>query len=180
MKIASFLSAIVVATYFCGHASAYPVPYTCSRNFYVATTGSDSAGCGTSQANACASIQGANNNIALQGGDCVHVAAGTYKTSNTIKMNRHGSSNQANGYIAYTGAPNHASKILYTTGGSLFRGIDVTGSSYIAIDGFEFDGNNGTVPGQMITNDQAQGRAGAPHHLMIINNLIHDSRAGGV
>src|SRR5262245_46634217 len=59
-------------------APHYPAPYTCTRNLYVSTSGADGGGCGTSQANACASIQGANNNIALQGGDCVHVAAGTY------------------------------------------------------------------------------------------------------
>src|SRR5262245_24477239 len=114
MKIAGFLSALVGTAYFCGHASAYPAPYTCSRNFYVATTGSDSAGCGTSQANACASIQGANNKIALQGGDCVNVAAGTYSTNYLINLSRGGSSNQASGYVTYIGAPNHGSVISWT------------------------------------------------------------------
>src|SRR5262245_26084334 len=113
MKIAGFLSALVGAAYFCGHASAYPAPYTCSRNFYVATTGSDSAGCGASQANACASIQGANNNIALQGGDCVNIAAGTYNTSNPININRGGNASNATGYVVYKGAPNLGSKIVY-------------------------------------------------------------------
>jgi hypothetical protein len=177
LKIAGFLSALVGATYFCGHASAYPAPYTCSRNFYVATTGSDSAGCGTSQANACASIQGANNNIALQGGDCVNVAAGTYNTSGII-LNKGGSSNQATGYVSYVGATNHGSKINYTGGGYLGMAIE---SPYIIIDGFEFAVNNATTDAVIV--NIANGISHLPssaHHLMIINNIVHDADGVGI
>src|SRR3984893_4614142 len=93
-------------------ALSYPAPYTCTRNFYVAATGVDNAICGSSSA-PCATIQGANNNISLTAGDCVNVAAGTYNTANSISITKGGSSNQANGYVSYVGAPNHASIINY-------------------------------------------------------------------
>lgn len=155
----------------------YPAPYVCNRNFYVATTGSDVGGCGTSQANACASIQGANNNIALQAGDCVNVAPGVYNTLNSIVLTKFGSSNQASGYVVYKGAPNNTSKILFQAGGSLFRGVDLTGNKYVILDGFEWDGNNGTVPGEMLADNDL---TATQHHIWIMNNVIHDSRAGGV
>jgi hypothetical protein len=176
MKIAGFLSALVGATYFCGHASAYPAPYTCSRNFYVATTGSDSAGCGTSQANACASIQGANNNIALQGGDCVNVAAGTYSTNYTIDLRKGGNANTASGYVAYVGAPNHGTIISWT--GSPFYGLRY-GVPYLILDGFDFNGNFAPTDALMTTDFLGPNVNTPVHHFMLLNNIIRNSNGGG-
>jgi hypothetical protein len=175
--ISSILGAVIFVCGDTGTAVAYSAPYTCSRNFYVATTGSDSAGCGTSQANACASIQGANNNIALQGGDCVNVAAGTYATSTSITLTKGGSFNAANGYVAYVGAPNHGSRLNYSGG---YYGI-VFEASYIAFDGFELAVNNATSD-QVITNtpNGISQLPSASHHLMYLNNLVHDSNGGGM
>src|ERR1700730_14327191 len=80
-------------------AVAYPAPYTCTRNFYVATTGSDAGGCG-SVGSPCASLQGANDNIALTGGDCVNVGPGTYNMVGAI-LNRGGNANTTIVYVPY-------------------------------------------------------------------------------
>jgi hypothetical protein len=45
----------LLAVLFCTPALPYPAPYTCTRNFYVATTGVDNASCGSS-ASPCATI----------------------------------------------------------------------------------------------------------------------------
>jgi hypothetical protein len=62
----------------------YPAPYTCTRNFYVATGGTNNGSC--SQATPCDSMQTANNNLSLQGGDCVNFAAGVYNTGYQINL----------------------------------------------------------------------------------------------
>jgi Malectin domain len=163
--------------------AAYPAPsYTCSRNFYVATTGTDSATCGATGSQ-CATIQGANNatsiggtGTTLRGGDCVNVAAGTYNTANTISLTKSGNANQANGYVTYIGAPNHASIINFVTGGA-FRGIQIVApAAYIWLDGFDVNGND-ILPGEMIGD---VGGTPAPHHLVFTNNLIHNAKAGGI
>src|SRR5215469_16468197 len=119
MRAILSLFLLAIAT---GAAVAYPAPYTCTRNFFVTTTGSDIATCGTA-GSPCGSIQGANNATSiggtggtLQGGDCVNVAAGTYSPNTTINITRGGSSNQAGGYVTYIGAPNHTSLIQWTAG----------------------------------------------------------------
>jgi hypothetical protein len=172
------LLAVLVST----PALSYPAPYTCTRNFYVATTGVDNATCGSSTA-PCATIQGANNNIALTAGDCVNVAAGTYNTDGGIVLNKGGSSNQANGYVTYKGAPNQASIINYTAN-SLYYGIQIA-ASYVAIDGFEIKGNN-NIGYHGIQFGGDSGTANPPHstngrhHFIVINNLVHDTQGGGI
>ena len=159
-------------------ASAYPAPYTCNRNFFVGPPGgtgvADGAGCGGT-GNPCATIAGANGNIALQGGDCVHVAAGTYFMSNTIIMTVGGSQNTAAGYVAYIGAPNHAS-VLEWTGG--YFGLRIE-TNYIVFDGFDFNGND-SITDAFILIGQRKTPSLWQHHIWIINNLIHDSRGGGI
>src|SRR5438874_1926687 len=87
------LSALFSTSALSSPPAKYPAPYTCTRNFYVATNGVDNGSCG-SVGSPCASMQGANDNIALQGGDCVNFAAGTYNVTNTfqISLNKGGSS----------------------------------------------------------------------------------------
>jgi parallel beta-helix repeat protein len=181
MKIVYTIGGIVGAMYFCGNASAYPAPYSCTRNFYVATTGTDATGCGTSQANACATIQGANNNIALQAGDCVNVGAGTYNTATTINLTKGGSANQANGYVTYIGAPNHGAVINYTAAFDPGLMINIP---YVIIDGFDFNGN-GITTDKLITNIGVfhmydTNYRGTSHHLMVLNNFLHDTQGAGV
>ena len=160
----------------------YPNPLTCTRNFYVRPAGTDVAGCGTANtdAAACKTMQGADANIALTGGDCVNFAAGTYNTNGHLVLNKSGTSNQANGYITYVGAPNLTSKIFWNT--PSFFGAQVVGS-YVAFVGFEFDGNNlqgfgGYKPSNTNTynaQDALFDSQGAGHHHIFVNNQMHGS-----
>jgi hypothetical protein len=114
-----FISAIFGAVILAGGddlAQAYPAPYTCSRNFYVSTSGRDTSACGAT-GSPCATIQGANDALSigstgtrLQGGDCVNVAAGTYNRAGTMFLTQGGNAGSASGYVTYVGAPNHGSK----------------------------------------------------------------------
>jgi hypothetical protein len=156
--------------------SQWPAPYTCLRNFYVTTSGSDANNCTNNTTQACASIQGATNNVALTGGDCVNVGPGTYNTSGTIQLNKSGTNAAQNGsglltgYIAYIAAPNHASIINFTSPGT-DTGINPTGS-FIAFDGFDLAGNSNVASCLF-------GQAGS-HHFWVLNNLAHDSGGCGL
>jgi parallel beta-helix repeat protein len=126
-------------------------------------------------------MQGANNNIALQGGDCVNVGAGTYNTATTINLTKGGSANQANGYVTYIGAPNHGAVINFTAAFDPGLMINIP---YVIIDGFDFNGN-GVTTDKIITNIAVYHQydtnyRGTTHHLMVLNNFIHDTQGAGV
>jgi len=168
-------------------ALAYPNPLTCTRNFYVATTGTDNSTCGAS-GSPCATPMGADaatsiggTGAPLTGGDCVNVAAGTYNAAG-VQFNTSGTSNQANGYITYLGAPNHASKIVSNVtsgfGGFMLNFVN----NYVAFVGFEIDGHNiqgfsGTYNPNTSYTYNAYGSImyprGPTHHHMWLNNIVH-------
>lgn len=152
--------------------------YVCARNFYVdGAAGSDTANSG-SQTSPWKTIQFANDSGRLWPGDCVNVAAGTYVQSGGggigLMLNRGGNSNTTTGYVAYIGAANHTTHI--TGNPDVFNLVRIPGS-YIILDGFDLDGTS-TQDYVVSNNPVAQVTAG--HHLMILNNLIHESGGGGV
>jgi hypothetical protein len=159
----------------------YPVPLTCTRNFYVKPTGSDVSGCGAI-GNECATMQGADQHITgLTGGDCVNLAPGSYNTNGKLYISTSGTSNQANGYITYIGAPNRTSKIFWNQ--PTFFGGAIRGN-YVAFVGLEFDGNNlqgyhGYSPSNTNTYNAQQAifdaQDGSGHHHMFFNNVLHGS-----
>ena len=71
--------------------------YTCTRNFYVATNGSNSNS-GTMPDSPWLTLQRANYG-ALVAGDCVNVAPGTYR--NSVNLTKGGNNAAANGYVTY-------------------------------------------------------------------------------
>jgi hypothetical protein len=146
-----------------------PQPNTCVRDFYVAA-GSGGDG---SQGNPWGSIQAANVSGALTGGDCVHVGPGTYGGAT---LNHGGTSNSPTGYITYIGAPNHASKIFAPNVWS-----EVTFKApYIAVNGFDVDGGN-TPTTNASSGPIGFGGCGANvHHIMVLNNTVHDAAGGGI
>ncbi len=153
-------------------------PYTCVRNFYVdGVTGQDVSTSG-SQSYPWNTIQYANNKGGLKPGDCVNVAAGTYAQPGTggmgLTLSTGGNANAPTGYVTYIGAPNHATRI--TGSASTYNLVRITGS-YIIIDGFDLDGTG--TPNYAVSNDPAFSQ-GPGHHIMVLNNLIHDSGGGGV
>jgi len=173
MNFKALLGAAVGAFLFSGQAFAttaapahYTSPLTCTRNFYVSPSGSDTATCGASAgtnpygASNCATPWGADaatsigaTGTTLTGGDCVNVLGTTptetatgssgwtsYPNAGTATFNRSGTANQANGYINYVCSVNHGCYINRTAvaSSSLVR----LAGNYIALDGFEFDCHN--------------------------------------
>ncbi|MGB8843574.1 MAG: Ig-like domain-containing protein [Aliidongia sp.] len=149
--------------------------YSCLRNWFVATTGSDSAG-GTSTATPWKTLAHADASGLLQAGDCVNVANGTYPVQSSIFLNHGGQANSPTGYVVYRSTNLHGAKIVATATG-MQDVIDAEGD-YMIVDGFEIDGGNLGLTASPVTN--GSGLIGWGHHFQALNNLIHDCGGEGI
>jgi parallel beta-helix repeat protein len=155
------------------------------RNFYVSTTGSDSAD--GSAGSPWLTIQKADT-TQRQPGDCVNVAPGVYQQK--VLITHGGSSPTPTGYVVYRCQQLDACHILAAGGGHLW-GLSGNGS-FVVIDGFELDGNNalqqdGIADNCLATDDATYGvgnnsyQAGlSVHHLWAINNIAHHCNLAGI
>jgi parallel beta-helix repeat protein len=157
------------------HATPF---YSCLRNFYVATNGSDSNP-GT-QARPWLTIQHADAPSRL-GGDCINVAPGTYRAN--VLVQRGGTEPTPIGYVVYRCQILGACRVLAAQGGHLwgFR----KGGNFVVVDGFEVDGNDSMRSGGMAdacfaTDDQTYGRGNSTHHIWLINNTVHHCNLSGI
>src|ERR1700730_4639487 len=155
----------------------YPLPTSCTRNLYVANNGVDAAGRGTQSA-PWATLAYADSNGGLRAGDCVNVGPGTYSQSHTLTFNHGGNVNKASGYVTWIGSPNQQSIIKAATPGIFF--LVTFNASYVAFNGFEVDGNQVQEYAIHAGAYHNSSPLVSPHHLMILNNLIHDSGGGGI
>jgi len=159
--------------------------YTCVRNFYVATTGSDSND--GSAGSPWLTIQKADTS-ARTGGDCINVAPGTYQARVVIEHG--GNVPTATGYVVYRCQVMDACHVLAPGSGSLWAfGFN---GNFVVVDGFELDGNNalqadGVAGVCFVSSDPAFGRGvsatqagGSSHHLWAINNIIHHCNLAGI
>lgn len=161
--------------------------YSCVRNFYVSTTGSDS-NAGTSTGAAWATIAHADS-AARQGGDCINVAPGSYANFNS-NLTYGGSSASSTGYVVYRCT---TPAFISGTGCEITQnykavcaGYNCSGvyPNYIIIDGFNFvlttKSTNGSdtaiVCQQPATNTSSLGC----HHWMVLNNVITGHGGGGI
>jgi serralysin len=149
--------------------------YSCLRNWFVSTTGSDSAG-GTSTATPWKTLQHADASGLLQAGDCVNVANGTYPVQSSIFLHHGGVANSPTGYVVYRSTNLHGAKIVATAKG-MQDVVDAEGD-YMIIDGFEIDGGNLGLTSSPVTN--GSGLIGWGHHFQALNNLIHDCGGEGI
>ncbi len=118
-------------------ATLYESPfYSCVRNFYVSTTGSDS-GAGTSSS-PWLTIQHADS-ASRQAGDCINVAAGTYQASVLVQYG--GNAPTPTGYIAYRCETLDGCHVLAASGSHLW-GIEQP-ANFVVVDGFD---STGTAP----------------------------------
>jgi parallel beta-helix repeat protein len=160
-------------------AALYAAPfYSCVRNFYVATTGSDS-NAGTA-ASPWLTIQHADSS-SRQGGDCINVAAGLYEQD--VLIQHGGTAPTATGYVAYRCQTLDGCHVLAPGSGHLwgFEG----GGNFVVVDGFEVDGNNALVPNGVAdacfgSDGDTYGTGKSSHHLWILNNIIHDCNLAGI
>ena len=150
--------------------------YSCTRNFYVATTGSDSNS-GTA-ASPWQTIQHADD-ASRQGGDCINVAPGKYNAD--VLIQNGGKAPTKTGYVVYRCASLDACEVIAPYQGHVW-GFE-KGGNFVVVDGFAINGNN-AQPGGIGdscfgTDDETYGAGNASHHLWFLNNIIHNCNLSG-
>jgi hypothetical protein len=157
------------------HAAPF---YSCLRNFYVAADGSD-GNPGTPE-RPWLTIQHADT-PSRRGGDCINVAAGTYKAN--VLIEHGGSEPTPIGYVVYRCQILGVCRVLAPQGGHLwgFR----RGGNFVVVDGFEVDGNDGLLTGGIAdvclgTDDQSYGAGNSTHHIWLLNNAVHHCNLSGI
>jgi parallel beta-helix repeat protein len=152
--------------------------YTCVRNFYVATNGND--GNAGTQSSPWLSIQHADT-PQRQGGDCINVAPGIYQAN--VLIQHGGTSPTPGGYVAYRCQVLDKCHILAPGSGHLWGFAN--GGNFVAVDGFEVDGNNalqkdGIADACFGSDGATYGIGHASHHIWILNNIIHHCNLAGI
>lgn len=165
---------------------AYQGPfYSCSRNFYVDAANGSDENSGT-LASPWQSIQAADS-ASRQAGDCINVAPGTYQ--NNILLENGGNAPTPSGYIVYRCEALDECHILAPTSGQLGGGGPLwrlaSPANFVAIDGFELDGNGLTATTCLAAafndnQDLSPPHNDTIHHLWVLNNIIHGCNLGGI
>lgn len=138
------------------------------RDIYVSVDGDDDAD--GSRQNPLRTIPAAM--WMVEPGDTVWVGGGTYDEQadqyNAISLRKSG---RPDAWITLRAMPGERPLVL-TTG---WHGLQAYGHSYWHIEGFEFDGRQGTVNsgGGMVINNES-------HHIRFVDNWIHHFRGGGI
>jgi hypothetical protein len=146
--------------------------YTCARQLFVSPSGSD-ANSGTSSSTPLATI-GAATRLALKGGDCVTVAAGTY--DETLSITTSGSSDTCTGYVVFRSEAQGAAKVVST---DTYQGV-LVGANYVMLDGFDL---SDTSTGGAVTvgsNSVVGGHVVVTHHVAVFRTTAHDSGGAGL
>jgi hypothetical protein len=153
--------------------------YSCVRNFYVATTGSDSNN-GTSVSQPWLTLQHAND-VGRSAGDCVNVAPGTYSG---VSINHGGNLASATGYVVYRCTTMDACTVNANAGingSSSFYFVNTAQpmASYVVIDGFNIAGITGRGYGQGV-EVWNHNQCCSSHHIWVLNNIIYNNGQSGV
>jgi len=155
--------------------------YTCVRNFYVATNGSDSNN-GTSPSTPWRTIAHADT-ASRTGGDCINIAAGAYANFNE-NLSHGGTTASSTGYVVYRCTTMNACTITnaYKT---ICAGANCSGAypNYLIFDGFTFSSNAPTTAfASAVTciNANTGTIANGCHHWFIINNIVNGYGQSGV
>ncbi len=166
--------------------------YTCLKNYYVSTTGSDSNS-GTSASSAWLTLQHAND-VGRTAGDCVNVAPGTYAKGLLISYG--GNASSSTGYVVYRCSTMDACIVTdvhagYQNGSFVWKTVPVTKppttapGSYIMIDGFKMQAASETQFGQGVElwDGPQEGQSDATlsvHHVWILNSIIEGYGQSGL
>jgi serralysin len=146
--------------------------YTCNRQYFVSTTGSDSND-GTSMGSALRTI-GAAAKLALRGGDCVTVADGTY--DETVVVSSSGSADTCTGYVVFRAASPGGAKVVST---DPYNGFMVN-ANYVMVDGFDLEDTGTGSAFTAGTNTVVGGKVVVYHHIAAVRNIAHDSGGAGL
>jgi parallel beta-helix repeat protein len=164
--------------------------YSCVRNFYVATNGSDS-NTGTSPSTPWRTIAHADTS-SRTGGDCINVASGSYSAFNG-NISHGGTTASSTGYVTYrctapgftTGNPTGGC-VIADGGKSVCTGSGVgcgtAYPSYLIFDGFSFinTAQNQFASAFTCSNGDVGPVSPGCHHWVMINNVISGYGQGGI
>ena len=163
-------------------ASLFNSPYyACVRNYYVATTGSDSND--GSSGHPWLTLQHAND-TGRTAGDCVNVAPGTY--AHGVMINHGGSNASSTGYVVYRCTVMDACIVTDVSAGGqngafVWNMTQPMGGNYVVVDGFTMAASKQTVYGQGI---QILNGTNNPiftvHHVWILNSIISGYGQSGI
>jgi hypothetical protein len=164
--------------------------YTCSRNFYISTTGLDSRTTTQAQNPSTPWLTIANYEAKVgataAAGDCINIAGGTY--ANGVAITHGGTTASASGYVVYRCQTLNGCTITDDTGnGTTHAAIDVS-ANYVMIDGFIINGGAGTTTNHIgigsCANNNCGGGTGSVvfgfHHIWAINNQISGYGQAGI
>ncbi len=153
--------------------------YTCVRNLYVATTGSDSAD--GSQAHPWLTLQHANDS-GPKAGDCINVQPGTYASG--VTLSHGGNLASATGYVVYRCSTLDACKVTDPNAAFAIETTTFPMPSYFVIDGFELAASSEQTYGQGVKvwdgNESGATAPNSSHHVWVLNNVIHGYGQTGV
>jgi hypothetical protein len=165
--------------------------YTCNQNWYVATTGSDTTGNGTS-GNPWATLQKAHNSISIsgQGSWCVNVQPGTYSVG--VNITRGGNLASSTGYVVWRCTTMDACTITgpgSNQNGAFSWATKTSAGAYAIIDGFTLIGGgpNGNAFGQGVQIWDGGGTCAggadcdySTHHIWVLNSIVHEWGQSGL
>ena len=166
---------VLVGTFIFLHcaAAANAFSYTCTRSWYVATTGSDSSD-GRTARTPFKTINRATFEPMLHAGDCIQVAPGDYPYA--VFMEKGGTINHPDGFVALVSSGGPGRAVIHQTRQYSTLWLK---ANYLIVDGFEIYGRNGgsCVETNYIMNHE---RNLTPHHIVVQNSIIHDCDAAGI
>jgi hypothetical protein len=144
-----------------------------AASWYFAPNGSDAAGNGS---RGMPWLDPSFHNAQYQPGDVLDVAPGIYRPRWGWFLTASGSA--AGGYITLRCAPQHRSMIRVDT--PYMMGILVThGGAFWTIDGCDVSAT-GTDGSAVAIGGGFSAPFGALHHIVVTNNIAHDSACGGI
>jgi serralysin len=138
-------------------------PYSCLATFYVSPGGSD-ANDGATPERSKQTIGAMLRGAGLAAGSCVVVGDGTY--DETVEIDVSGSSASPAGYFVLKSSAPRGAKLVGPKGS--YSTVTIR-ASYVVVDGFDLVASDG----HGIDVDKS-------HHVVAINNTIHDSGGSGI
>jgi hypothetical protein len=154
--------------------------YTCNTNVYVATTGNDSTGTGTS-GNPWLTLAHANSQ-SPSAGTCINVAAGTYAAG--VSITHSGNLASSTGYVVYRCQTLNGCTITDPGNNGSGQGLHAAfavQANYVIIDGFFLSASSAIQFGVGIeVFNGTNNYAAAQHHVWSVNNKITGYGLSGI
>ena len=146
--------------------------YVCLRNFYVAPLplGND-ANDGATPQTPWATLTRANEGRVA--GDCVHLAAGTYKLTGEVAITAGGNASTPTGHVIYRSTLMGGAHLVAS---AKFNHMMRITTHHVMFDGIDFDGNNSMAA---LCGIEVE-RSTSYHHIWVMNSRVHGFGQTGI